>query len=331
MTYQHGDVVQYFEQIVLPLVETCFPVLARKMSVLIEGSVGLGLHDEWSDLDAMIYLDDPLWLEQGGQLQLLMMHGLPVFSPRSEPHCAFPGEPRKWAVSGHPEINVHPVSWLLDHHAQEFRALDGGPPWEAVGIEALYALQHDLVLRDPSGVLSQLRDATSEVRYPSWLWKKQLILKLSSQKGEPLDFEKAVARQDLAGASIVLGTLLQNLLEIGFLVEQRYYPWRKHLWGAYRQLPIAGQMGPDLHVLATEPDWTKRVTALQALVWGYTDLIIERGILSSEMLEDLPAAKNGAAWSNPAWRTEPSRLGEIAGHAGYDAQDGWVWGLWRWA
>jgi Domain of unknown function (DUF4037) len=301
------------------------------MSVLVEGSVGLGLHDRWSDLEATIYLDDPLWLEQGGQLQLLMMHGLPAFSARSEPHCAFPGEPHKWPISGHPEINVHPVSWLLDHHANEFLAANEELPWEAVSVEALYALQHDLVLCDSSGVLGRLRDATTEARYPPWLWEKRLIFKLHDLKGEPLDFEKAVMRGDIPAASIVLGTLLQGLLEIGFLSERRYYPWRKHLWRAYRELPISQQMLPDLGVLATGPDWTTKVKALGSLVDRYADAIIERGILTSEMLEDLPAARSDAAWSDPAWRAESRRLGEIALRAGFDVQDGWVWGLWRWA
>lgn len=325
------DIGHYFDHIVIPLIQEHLPEVVPEMSVLIEGSVGLGLHDEWSDLDATIYLDDPLWMAQGGQLQLLLMHGVPAFSPRSEPHCAFPGEPHQWVVTGHPEICVHPVSWLLDHHAQEFLAGTNQPPWEAVSIESLYALQHDLVLRDEKGTLGYLKEETAEARFPAWLWKKLLIYKLHDLKGEPLEFEKAVARGSTVGAQIVLGPLLRSLLEIGFLVEQRYYPWHKHLWPGYRQLSIASQMLPDLHVLAIAPEWSARVTALYALVNRYTDIIIQRGVLTSEMLEDLPSAKNGAAWNNPNWRAEKCKYARIAKDAGYDGEDGWVWGLWRWA
>lgn len=325
------DIGRYFSEVVFPIVEDRFPDVAPEIMVLIEGSAGLGRHDEWSDLDATIYLADPLWKARGGQMQLALMHGLPVFSQRSEPHCSFPGDAHRWTITGHPEICVHPVSWLLDHTASAFLSADQEPPWGNVSLEALYAIQHDTVLRDPQGALRKLRQATSVERFPEWLWRKHLILKLAAIKGEPWDFEKAVKRGKTVEAQMILGPLLEALLHVGFIIERSYFPWRKHLWPAFSELPLAQAVAPLLGTAATSPDWHARVHAVNDVLIVYTDTIIECGILTSEMLEFLPFAKNGSAWSNTDWLAEYQKYGPIAREAGFDEQDGWVWGLWQWA
>ena len=49
------------------------------------------------------------------------------------------------------------------------------------------------------------------------------------------------------------------------------------------------------------------------------------------MLEFLPQAKGEEAWSNLNWLAEYRKYGPLARDAGFDEQDGWVWGLWKWA
>ncbi len=66
------DVKAYFEETVIPLISREYPELAPEMSIQIPGSYGLGIADEFSDLDAVIYLDDPLWKAHGGQVQLML-------------------------------------------------------------------------------------------------------------------------------------------------------------------------------------------------------------------------------------------------------------------
>ncbi len=325
------DVEAYFVKVVFPFVEERFPNTAPQMMVMVEGSAGLGLHDEWSDLDATIYLDDPLWKARGGQLQLALMHELAVFSDQSEPHCSFARQPHRWAVTGRPEVCVHPISWLLDRNANLFLSQGQDLPWEEVSVERLYALQHDLILRDPRGTLRSLREATAVDRYPEWLWRKHLILRLADLKGEPWDFEKAAKRSRPVESTTILGPLLQALLKVCFLVERRYYPWRKHLWQAFGGLPIARETGPLFAEAATADSWNARAEAVNEAAVRLADAVIQRGVLTSEMLEHLLPAKNHRAWSNPDWLADYHRLGSLARDAGYDEQDGWVWRLWDWA
>jgi hypothetical protein len=325
------DVSRYFADVIFPLLEECFADLLPEAMLVVEGSVGLALHDEWSDLDATIYLNDPLWEERGSQLQLALMHDVPAFSPRSEPHCSFPGQPHLWAVTGHPEICVHPFSWLLDHQALAFLGDEREAPWESISIQRLYALQHDLVLRDPQGTLAKLRAASSVERYPEWLWRRQLILRLHGLKGEPWDLEKAAARGKPVEATTILGPLVQALIEVCFLVQRRYYPWRKHLWQALEDLEIAADVGSLLAEAATAPSWNARADAVNEVVTRLADAAIASGLLTRQVLEHLHFAKSGEAWSNPDWLAEYRRYAPLAQQAGYDEQDGWVWCLWKWA
>ena len=54
------DVRTHFEEAIIPLIARRHPEVASEMCILVRGSFGLGIADEHSDLDAIIYLDDPL-------------------------------------------------------------------------------------------------------------------------------------------------------------------------------------------------------------------------------------------------------------------------------
>jgi len=303
-------IVTYFERETFPFIDAEFPDVSSHAAILIEGSVGLGLQDEWSDLDAVIYLADDLWKERGGQLQLALYHDVPPFCPQPVLYCETPGDAYAWPAFGHPEICVHPVSWLLDHHAEPFLSGAEELSWEGVGIEYLYALQHDLVVRDPHGILATLKATTVPERYPEWLWQKRLINSLANLKGVPLELE---------------------LMQLGFLIERRYYPYRKHISHAFRKLAFADELVPFVEQASTGDDWVARVEAVQGLVRRLTTTMLECGTTSADVLEDLFGARNGEAWISPDWRSKGEELGQLARKAGRDARDGWIWGLWGWA
>ena len=281
--------------------------------------------------EAVVCLDDPLWREQGGQVQLLMQHDLPPFAAPSPAYCETPGDPFAWPIFGHSEINVHPVSWLLDHQAQGFLGDAGEPSWEKVGLPSQYELQHNLVLRDPRGLMAHLQRLASPERFPDWLWRKLLVERLCELKGEPWELAKALARGRAAEARIVLGSLVQSLLELGFLISRRYYPYRRYLWPAFAALPLAPASLADFELLISPAESAGQAEAVSRILDGYTERILAEELLSAAMLEDLFAARNGQAWSNPDWDVAKRRFQEAAVAAGYEARDGWIWGLWGWA
>ena len=324
------DARAYLEQHIIPLIADKHPQVAAEMCLVIEGSYGLGLADGLSDLDAIIYLEDDLWYREGGQVQLLLWRQAEPFRADAQRYCDFPGHPEGWVVYGHPEVSVHPVSWLLGGQAGDI--LGGADvPWEEISPEALFKLhQESLVLRDARGMMRTLREATRPERLPEWLWRKRLLLKLADVKGQPAELALAVQRGQSVEASILLGPLLADLLRVGFLIGKAYHPYPKRLRWAFEKLPFAATALPLIDTIAAAPEWAERVQAVQALVARYTDIILDTGALNSDVLEYLYPARDREAWSNPEWLEQVRAEEQQAQRAGHAPGDRWIWSLWDW-
>lgn len=325
-----ADARAYLGGHIIPLIAEKYPRVAGEMCVVVEGSHALGLADGLSDLDAIIYLEDDLWHEEGGQVQLLLWREARPFRADAARYCDFPGHPEAWAACGHPEVCVHPVSWLLDGQART--VLDGGAvPWEEISPEALFKLHSEtLALRDPRGLMAGLCKATRPEHLPDWLWRKRLLLKLADIKGGPGELGLAVERGEPVEASILLGSLLADLLRAGFVTARAYHPYPKRLRWAFEKLPFAESTLPLIDAIASSPGWQERVHAVQALVACYTDVILDTGALAPEVLEHLYPARDHEAWSNPDWLQQIRAEERRAQDAGCEAGDRWLWSLWDW-
>jgi hypothetical protein len=326
------DIKDYFEDAVIPLIAREHPDVVAEMSIRVEGSVGLGLNDEFSDMEAMLFLPGDLWKEQGGQLQLTLIHRLEPFSARSHPYCECPGSPFSWMGFGHPEINVHPRSELLCGQAEEVFAGEKEVPWDEVSMEELHQLQNYPILRDSGGFLTRLRAMTSADLYPPRLWTKRLIHALADLKGGELaGLETAVRRGRMLEAHVALGTVVPALLRVAFLINRQYYPWRTYLLHFLKDIS-AGQteLLAEFETACTDDDWHRKSAAVTRIVRILTEQILDSGMMSADMLEYLFDAKSGEAWQNPNWREEPDRRRRWAKEAGYDWLDGWIWGWWGW-
>ena len=316
------DVEAYFERTVIPLIAEKHPEVAPEIGIRIGGSFGLGIADELSDLDAHIYLDDLLWKAHGGQLQLTLEHCAPKFA----------------STVGHPEICVFPMSWLLGGHYQEFLESTEDAPWEKVSIENLHEIHENLVLRDPHLIFARLREATAPERFPGWLWGKLLISKLARLVIEDLcELRSAVKRGHMLESQVLLACVLEDLLHIGFILNRTYWPWRTHLRWAFEKLPSVARIAlPHLDVATSSHDWDGRLAAIQSVMDLYTKHIRDNGLLpqidlsAPKLTEELSFAQRLEAWSNPNWRDRILRCREMAVREGYDADDFWVWSLWRW-
>ena len=325
------DIREYFDTTVIPLIARKHPDVVADMSIRLQGSVGLGLNDELSDMEAMVYLPENLWKARGGQLQLTLIHCLTPFSAQSHRYSECPGDPYSWIRGGHPEINVHPRSELLCGQAEKVFAEKTDVPWEKVSIEELHQLQSYPILRDSGGFLTRLRTRATAERYPAQLWTKRLILELVDLKGEPWDLEKAVRRGRPLEAEMILGTMLPALLRVAFLVNRRYYPWRKYLFPFFKDLPVGpAELLDEFEVLQSVGNWDRKLRTVSRIMGILTEKILGSRLVSSDMLEYLLEAKYGKAWENPNWEEKLELRREKAQEAGYDRMDGWIWGWWGW-
>ena len=323
------DIDAYFEEKVIPLIEREHPELADEMSVRAQGSVGLGIADELSDLDVTLYLPEKLWKERGGQLQLTLLHKLEPFL--AHPYAKRARDPFTWPDYTHSEISVHSWGELLCGQAESVLAGEKDVPWEDVEVEELLELQVHPPLRDAHAVLTRLRELTPPDRYPERLWVKGLIVQLVDLVGEPEAFEKAVCRSKPLEAYMILGDILPKLFRIALLVNRQYYPWRSCFFRMLKELPAAPEeLIREFETVGSCADWHEKSAAVKRTVRILTRRILETGMLTADMLTFSIAAKKEKAWDNPDWFEEVEARGRLAQEAGYDWQAGWIWDRWGW-
>lgn len=316
-------VTDYFQETVLPFVRERHPELLPEMSMMILGSAGLGIDDDYSDLEAAVYLDYPMWKKHGGQLQLSLNEVLLKTNP--------------WKQSGS-VISVMPHSWLLDGQGVEFLESSANLPWEEVSFETLFEAQENLVVYDPQELLSRLRSATAPQRYSEQLWKKALLLKLMQLRNEDLpELNQCVRRHKPEESIILFGHVIESLLQLGFLVCRQYYPWRTHLRWAFDRLPTpVVDLGVHLDALLESADWDRRIRITEECIAAYKRYITENKLLPginlqcADLDEELVWADRLKAWMKPDWRSWMTRCTEMAVSNGYPASDYWVWSLWNW-
>ena len=325
------DVHAYFEETVIPLIARKNPEVMSEISIRVEGSVGEGLNDEWSDLDATLFLPDKMWKEYGGQLQLTLLHSLEPFI--AHPYGCREGldDPYSWTTFAHSEISVHPWSELLCGQAESVLAGEKEVPWEKVNIEELCQLQRHPILRDAHGILTRLREATAPDRYPQHLWIKRLIDELVDLIGEPWELEKTVCRGRWLEAQMILGSILPKLFRVAFLINRQYYPWRRRFFEFFKELPVGPrELLGEFEIIRSGEDWHRKSAAVKRIVRILTKQILESGMLTADMLVHLFDAQSEKAWENPDWRQAFDAHCRKAREAGYDGLDGWIWGRWGW-
>ena len=323
------DFAAYFEDEVMPLIERRHPDLLDEMSIRVEGSFGLGISDELSDLDVTLFLPEKLWKGRGGQLQLTLLHDLEPFI--AHPSSVFPRDPFVWWNLRHSEISVHPLSELLDGQAESVLAGERDVPWEAVPVEELLQLQVHPVLRDGRRALARLRELTSPERYPKRLWVKGLIRELIDLAGEFEEFNKAVCRNKPLEAQMFLAEVIRMLFRVVFLINRQYYPWRNGFLRMFKELPFGPkELTGEFEIVGSEGSWLEKSAAVKRLVHTVTKQILESGVLSDDMLRYLLHARNEKAWDNPNWLGSAEARGRQAEEAGYDSWYGWIWERWGW-
>lgn len=313
-------VTEYFESTVMPMIRNRHSEVLPDMSVMILGSVGLGIDDELSDMEAAVYLNDPVWKKSGGQLQLSLND------------CLFEANP--WRKDGS-VISVYPLSWLLDGHAKKFLTDASDLPWESVSFETLFTMQESLIFYDPQRTLQRLRESTAPSRRPEYLWKKSLLLEFNKLIVEDLsDLKKSVMRNRMAEAHILLGHVLEELIHIGFLIFHKYYPWRTHLrWAFDKHLMLSSRFGSDIDLILTSVDWYKKIEIIEVVIAAYKNyitlnaLLPEIDIWSDDLNKELMWAERLKAWETPNWRNWITNCTKKAIESGNASYQFWVWSL----
>ena len=257
--------INYFNNTIMPLIRERYPDIFDEMSFYIHGSVGLGIDDEFSDVEACIHIPDELWKKRGGYLQIDLDKCL--------------AETNLWKQGGS-IICVHPLSWLYSSDIEKIISGEVDIPWSELSFESLFNMQNDPIWHDPKDRYGKLCRMTTPDKMPEILWKKALLEKLSTFFGGMHEIRRCVDRRHYLDAYIPLGETVKALLEIGFMVCRQYYPFRKHLTWAFNRLPSPIlSLNSSFDFLSVSQNWHERLSIMETIYNFYRDYIISTSIL----------------------------------------------------
>lgn len=322
--------IEYFDNIIMPLIRSKHSDILPEMSMRISGSVGQGNDDGYSDLDSEIYLPDDIW-KRNGLLQIELDQRV--------------AETNLWKQDGALNgsiIAVHPLSWLLDHQAEKILENGENVPWDKLKLETLFSIHEDFVYHDPQDRFGRLRKFTAPEKMPEKLWKKAIYKKLHDfLSGGIREIEISVLRKQYEAAYIQFGSALQALYELGFLICYQYYPYPKHLQWAFGRLPTSvSKLNENFRTLSVSADWQKRLETMESIYNGYKDYMVAGNIapeLDFSFIDPhdmyihnyMTQAVFFKAWDNPLWFDEVNALREKAVRLGYEPEEFWAVNWWR--
>ncbi len=312
---------KYFRDLVIPRLRDGFPSLLSESIIVVVGSVGLGIGDHLSDLEANLFLPDDLWEQDGWHMQIILNH------------CV--RETCTWKKDGS-VISVCRMSEIIDGHGQEFLEREEDYPWEQVTFETLFGVQNNLVVHDPRGLWAQLRRKTDPSRFPGYLWQKRLLAELKKLVWADLpELQVCVQRGKNVESIILAGQVIEDLLHLGFYASKRYFPWRTNLRWAFDQLTslpsgITNSLGEAMSATA----WETKLAAVQATAEQYVSHISAAGLLpgidlsADDLGDELVWAERLQAWSAPNWRDYIDRCKQDPKALAEHPDDWWVFSLW---
>lgn len=237
---------RFYEQVVRPLIDR-----PHAASLLGEGSEVLGFDQPRST--------DHAW---GPRLQVFVEAEPDVDSFRQRLDHALPDRFEGWPVRF--------FAWQTDdiRHHVEVTTLEpwlirqlgvlpsGGMPasaWLALPQQALLQVTAGAVFHDGTGALTSLRKLLAWYPRDVWYWMMASQWHLIGN-AEPL-LGRTIEANDRRGAALVATRLTRLLMELCFLQERRYWPYRKWFGSAFAKLAAAAEAGPMFDALldATDP------------------------------------------------------------------------------
>jgi hypothetical protein len=320
--------VQYFTNTIMPMIHEKHSDILQEASIMVLGSVGLGIDDELSDMEAVVYLPDEIW-KKNGMFQINLDKCL--------------RDKNIWKQDGS-IICVHPLSWLLDGNGEKILA-ESNVNWEKLSFDSqygLFVLQNQFIWYDPQERLSRLRKLTTPNKMPELLWKKALLEKINCFVTDGIqETRRCIERNHYLDAYIPYADAVKALLEIGFIICRQYYPYRKHLSWAFGKLPAPiTELDISVNKLSIAVNWKDRLSIMESIYCFYRQYILSNALLPELDfiridLREMPLHDNEFniaenVLNNPNWRTEQKIIMEKTLKLGLEPEAArWVswWGM----
>jgi hypothetical protein len=161
---------------------------------------------------------------------------------------------------GHHVVVTTLSDWLRGQLGTDPRAGTTALDWLTIPQQALLEVTRGAVHADHDGELGRVRGLLA--RYPEPVHRWLLACQWTRIAQEEAFVGRAAQVGDELGSRLVAARLVRELIRLGFLLAQRYWPYPKWFGTAFAALPIAATLGPVLDRVLAAADLPARESAL---------------------------------------------------------------------
>jgi len=116
----------------------------------------------------------------------------------------------------------------------------------------LYGIHQAIVLHDPAGRFKKIQEKVNHY-YPDKTWKDKLFKKWLSYFYARSGLKNSLIRNESIVVQIYKGKLLQEIMELTFILNRQYFPFAKWLHRKFLGLPLLSkEIEPHLHRIVEE-------------------------------------------------------------------------------
>lgn len=277
----------FYESHVEPALKVYFPNLRLTACRIGWGSGVIGYDTGLSaDHDygpcVQIFLTEDSFPETAEAIMLCLSEDLPatfeglsVFFPRNvRPPKTHPELGMLGADHG---VELYTLSaWCKQFLRREFGTALTVRDWISYPEQFFLLVTAGAVFRDDLGELTALRDRLTYFPRDVWLYK------LAAQWGRIAEERAYVGRTgdvgDEIGSRIIATRMVENIMRLGMLIEQRYAPYPKWLGTAFARLDCAVGVTPFLEQVLSARNWQDRESALFDACHFMAELQIKKNI-----------------------------------------------------
>lgn len=121
------------------------------------------------------------------------------------------------------------------------------------------------IFHDPSGAFTAARRELSY--FPDLVWKRRIAHHCRCYSGYGVYcIHRAIKRSNLPFAVISLGQALLKGLEMAFLLNRRYYPYKKWIYPMFLKLPrLVKEVDPLVQRIVNINDWQEKIGAFDRM------------------------------------------------------------------
>ncbi|MBI2437418.1 MAG: DUF4037 domain-containing protein [Lentisphaerae bacterium] len=156
-------------------------------------------------------------------------------------------------------VSVESLSAFLQRFLGLPRAPANDLEWLSMPAPDMLHVVGGEIFHDPSGAFTAVRQQLSY--FPDLVWKRRLAHHSRVYSGYGVyGIHRAIKRNNLPFAVMSLGLTLMKGLELAFLLNRRYYPYKKWLYSMFVKLPsLATELDALVQRIVTTEDWPERI------------------------------------------------------------------------